>query len=42
MFKKTLLLQVRDWHQMNCKFGVLVREADAHTNHRAGSLIDCN
>ena len=41
--KKHFLLQVRDWHQMICKFRVLLREADAHmNNHRTGNLIDCN
>ena len=40
--KKHLLFQVRDWHQMICKFRVLLREADAHMNHRTGNLIDCN
>ena len=32
--KKLLLLQVRDLRQMICKFHVLLREADAHINHR--------
>ena len=39
---KHLLLQVRDWHQMICKFCVLLRVADAHMNHQARSLVDCN
>ena len=40
--KKHLLLQVSGWHQMICKFRMLSREADAHMNHQARSLIDCN
>ena len=40
--KKHLLLQVYDCRQMICKFRVLLREADAHMNHWAGSLIDCS
>ena len=40
--KKQLILQARDWRQLICKFRVLLREADAHMNHRAGSLIDCS
>ena len=40
--KKHLLLQMRDWGQMIYKFRALQREADAHMNHWAGSLIDCS
>ena len=42
MSKKHFLLQVRDWRKMIYEFGVLLREADVHMNHRAGSLIDCS
>ena len=35
--KKPLLLQVRDWRQLICKFSVLLREAGAYMNHQAGS-----
>ena len=40
--KKHLLLQVRDWNQIICKFPVLLRKAYAYMNHQAGRLIDCN
>ena len=40
--KKTLLLQVRDWRHLICKFSVLLREAGAYMNHQAGSQTDCN
>ena len=36
MSKTHLLLQARDLRQMICKFCVLLREADAHMNDRAG------
>ena len=42
MSKKHFLPQVRDWRQIFSKFCVLLREADTHTNHRTGSLIDRN
>ena len=32
--EKHPLLQVRDWDHMICKFRVLLREANAHMNHR--------
>ena len=38
--KKHLLLQVRHWHPIICKFSVLLREAYAYMNHQAGRLID--
>ena len=42
MSKKHSLLQVRDWRKMIREFGVLLREADVHMNHRAESRIDCS
>ena len=38
--KKHLLLQVKDWRQMISKFCVLLREADAHMNHRTSFQVD--
>ena len=40
MPKKHLLLQVRDWRQMICKFCLLLRETDAHMNHRTSFQVD--
>ena len=39
---KHLILQVKDWRQMICKFSVVFTEADADMNHQVGSLIDCS
>ena len=42
MSKKHVLHEVRDWPQVICKSGLLLREVDAHMNLRTGRLIGCH